>query len=58
MKVSFQISLWDRRRHNIATISTTDEEFLKVLKKWAEELGHTIEIRRLQSEEHGGPEHK
>jgi hypothetical protein len=35
------VSLW-HGSHNVGVVSTTDEEFLEHLKKWAELKGYTV----------------
>jgi hypothetical protein len=57
MSPSFLVSLWDGRK-NVATLSTTDEDFADTMKKWGEELGYRVEIHKNTSTQHGGPEHK
>ena len=50
---NFLVYVW-RGRHSVACVSAEDEEFARQLKRWAEDLGYTVEFRR--TEPHARPE--
>lgn len=42
MSVNRVLSFWKRKR-NVGVLSTTDEEFIEEMKKWARENGYRVE---------------
>lgn len=42
---SFLVYVW-RGRHNVAAISTEDEEFVEQLREWVAPLGYKLEVRK------------
>ena len=42
---SFLVYIW-RGRHNVACISSEDEDFVEMLREWSARLGYKVEVRK------------